>query len=58
MDIFYNSKSYLETGSPLEALSGNGPIVVERVDGNLHQLGSAQQPDASIAEFERAHGLK
>jgi hypothetical protein len=56
--FFYNSRRYLETGSPLEALAGNGPIVVERADGSLHQLGSAQQPDASIAEFERAHGLK
>jgi hypothetical protein len=55
--FFYNSKRYMETGSPLDALGGNGPIVVERTDGTLHQLGSAQQPDASIAEFERAHVL-
>ena len=56
--FFYNSNRYLETLSPLEALGGNGPIVVKRADGNLHQLGSGVPPDVSIAEFERAHGLK
>lgn len=56
--FFYNSNRYLETRSPLEALGGNGPIVVERVGGRLHQLGSALSPDASIAEFERARGLQ
>lgn len=55
--FFYNSRRFLETGNPLEALGGNGPIVVERAEGRLHQLGSALPPDASIAEFERSHGL-
>ncbi len=56
--FFYNSTRYLETRSPLEALGGNGPIVVEQAKGQLHQLGSALAPAESIAEFERAHGLR
>ena len=54
--FFYNSRRYLETRSPLLALAGNGPVVVER-HGQLHQLGSAHAPDVTIAEFERTHGL-
>jgi hypothetical protein len=55
--FFYNSKCYLKTGNPLEALGGNGPLVVERADGRVHALGSGQDPDDAIAEFERVHGL-
>jgi len=53
----YNSKRYLQTGNPLEALGGNGPLVVERADGRVHALGSGQAPDAVIAEFERIQRL-
>ncbi len=55
--VFYNSRAYLETGHPLEALGGNGPIVVMRADGQVHTLGTARAPSVSIAEFERSHGL-
>jgi hypothetical protein len=56
--FFYNSNVYLETRNPLEALGGNGPIVVMQADGHIHPLGSALAPAASIAEFELVHGLK
>jgi hypothetical protein len=55
--FLFNSKRYLETGDPLEALGGNGPLVVERTDGRVHALGSGQAPDDTIAEFERVHDL-
>jgi len=51
--FFYNSRRYLETGSPLEALGGNGPVVVESASGRVHALSSAHSTAAAIAEFER-----
>lgn len=56
--FFYNSKRYLETRHPLDSLAGGGPVVVKRVDGSVHQLGTALHPDHAIAEFERQHRLK
>lgn len=53
----YNSRRFLETHSPLDALGGNGPVVVERATGRVHQLSSAFVPAVAIAAFERAHGL-
>ncbi len=55
--FFYNAKRYLETHSPLDSLGGNGPIIVLE-DGQVHQLGSALDPEVSIAEFERAQGIE
>ena len=55
--FFYNSKQYLENGNPLEALGGNGPLVVARSDGRVTALSGAAEPTASIAEFERLHEL-
>ena len=51
--FFYNSRRYLETGNFLEALGGNGPLVVERTDGRINTLSSGKAPEVSIAEFER-----
>ena len=55
--FFYNSRRYLETGDALEALGGNGPIVVEREGGRLHVLPSHSDPAVVIMEFEVANGL-
>jgi Immunity protein 35 len=55
--FFYNSRRYLETSDPLEALAGNGPIVVDRETGELHALGSSSDAPESIAAFEKAAGL-
>jgi hypothetical protein len=56
--FFYNSRRYLETGNPLEALGGNGPVVVAHADGRVTALSSAAAPSASIAEFERLNELR
>lgn len=36
--FFYNSAAYLETESFSDSLVGNGPIVVEKEDGDVHEL--------------------
>lgn len=38
--FFYNSRAYVEDGDEIEALAGNGPIVVEKT-GQIHTLGTA-----------------
>ena len=56
--FFYNSKRYIETKDPLDALGGNGPFVVLRADGAIYQLGSAREPEVYIYEFELKFGLR
>ncbi|WP_179949307.1 YrhB domain-containing protein [Burkholderia sp. MSMB1078WGS] len=53
----FNSRKYLETGNIIFSLGGNGPIVVERESGQLHQLGAASSLQNSVKQFEDAHGF-
>jgi hypothetical protein len=53
----FNSKKFVETGNILYALGGNGPIIVEKDSGTLHQLGTASSLQDSVKEFEVANGL-
>ncbi|WP_321818698.1 MULTISPECIES: YrhB domain-containing protein [unclassified Paraburkholderia] len=55
--FIFNSKKYLETGNMLYALGGNGPIVVEKETGKIHQLGTALSLQNSIKQFETANGF-
>lgn len=52
--FFYNSRAYLETGSFSHALAGNGPIVVERSTGAVHQLTTARPVEEQLDELRRA----
>jgi hypothetical protein len=52
--FFYNSRAYLETGSFSEALVGNGPLVVERDSGRLHELTTARPIDEQLDELREA----
>lgn len=54
--LFYNSRRFVETSDELEALGGNGPVVVLH-DGAIHFLGSEHEGDVTIAAFEREHGF-
>ncbi|MBS2020266.1 MAG: hypothetical protein JST00_45825 [Deltaproteobacteria bacterium] len=54
--LFYNTRQYIETGDFLFSLGGNGPLVVLH-DGTVHPLGTSKDVDATISEFEQAHGL-
>ncbi|MFB6553758.1 YrhB domain-containing protein [Streptomyces sp. NPDC056405] len=37
--VYYQSAEYLRTGDPGQLLGGNGPYLVDRLDGSLHQIG-------------------
>jgi hypothetical protein len=50
--FFFNSKRYVETGDDRYALYGNGPIVVTKADGQVHQIGTAFPLDHYLRRFE------
>jgi hypothetical protein len=37
--VYYQTAEYLRTGDPGQLLGGNGPYLVDRLDGSLHQIG-------------------
>ncbi|MFH8473714.1 YrhB domain-containing protein [Streptomyces sp. NPDC018000] len=37
--VYYQTAEYLRTGDPGQLLAGNGPYLVDRLDGSLHQIG-------------------
>ncbi|SIR92011.1 Immunity protein 35 [Micromonospora avicenniae] len=47
--VYYQSARYIETGSFLDSLVGNGPILVDRQTGRRHQTGTAQPIDYYVA---------
>jgi hypothetical protein len=49
--FFYNSRAYLEDGDENEVLAGNGPIVVEKATGRVHQLVTAYPIDDQLARL-------
>lgn len=53
--LLYNTRSFIETGDVLDALGGNGPVVVSH-DGKVFPLGSASSAEETIAAFERERG--
>ncbi len=52
--FFYNSRRYLETGDIMFAFAGNGPVVVERKDGTVTELGSGRSVEDELRDFEIA----
>jgi hypothetical protein len=50
--FFYNSRKYLETKKDRYLLYGGGPIVIEKEDGSIHQLGSAGGAQYQIELYE------
>lgn len=50
--FFYNSKAYVDTGLFKHQLAGNAPFIVD-TNGSIHQLGTAQSIEESIASYEK-----
>lgn len=51
--FFWNSKEYYETGDFKNSIVGNGPIVVDRCDGSIHELPTAGSAEQFIEEYAR-----
>jgi immunity protein 35 of polymorphic toxin system len=54
--FFYNSRVFLESGSPSDALAGNGPLAVEKRSGQLHELVAARPIAHQLGDFGRRRG--
>jgi hypothetical protein len=54
--FFYSTQKYVESGDFQYALAGNGPIIVEKANGEVHRLGTAKPTEEVIGEFESRRG--
>jgi Immunity protein 35 len=50
--FFYNSRRFVETRDPLQALGGNAPYIVDRTTGEVRVTGTARPTEEYIAEYE------
>jgi hypothetical protein len=50
--FFYDSRKYIESGSPSDALAGNAPVIVSKRDGSVHVTGTARPVEDYVREFE------
>ena len=55
--FLYNTREFMETGSPEAAMIGPGPVVVMDGSGEIVELGSRLPPESAVVEFERERGL-
>lgn len=53
-EFTYQSSRYVQTGSFRDMWIGTGPIVVDRRDGRLEELGGRQFGD-TVAEYQRVY---
>jgi hypothetical protein len=51
--FFYDSKRHSETGNVSDALAGNAPIVITRVDGRIHVTGTALPLQHYLDKFNK-----
>jgi hypothetical protein len=49
--FFYDVKRHIETGDFRHALAGNGPIVVTKADGRVHETGTAYPLEHYLKEY-------
>jgi hypothetical protein len=54
--FFYTSREYLETREISAMVTGNGPIIVEKSDGSITQLGTARPFEDYLKEYEIKRG--
>lgn len=50
--FFYNSRQFIETRDPLDALGGNAPFIVNRDTGEIRMTGTANSIKHYIREYE------
>nr|CEN54999.1 putative integron gene cassette protein [uncultured bacterium] len=50
--FFYQSRAYIESNDPMEALVGNAPLIVNRFTGDVVVTGTAEPIDTYISRYE------
>lgn len=53
--FFYNSVEFIrDPSNDMAALLGNAPILVDRINGEIRVLGTAQPTEVYLSEYERS----
>jgi len=50
---FYDGSAHVESGKVSDALVGNAPLIVDRIDGKLYITGTAHPIEHYLQEFRR-----
>jgi len=50
---FYDSAAHVESGKVSDALVGNAPLIVDKVDGKLYITGTAHPIEHYLQEYRR-----
>ncbi|MBM6607829.1 hypothetical protein JTF19_16855 [Enterobacteriaceae bacterium RIT814] len=48
----FESREYLETGNDSALLAGNAPFIIDKDNGEIYALGTAQPLEAYLQEYE------
>jgi len=56
--VYYDSRKHVESGDFLDAIAGNGPVVVAKSTGRVAVAGTAAPLLDRIVEAEEALGIK
>lgn len=51
--FFYETEAYLKSGAFEDMLLGNAPLIVDRVDGSIHETGTARDITWYIENYRR-----
>jgi hypothetical protein len=54
--FFYQSRRYLETHNPDDALAGNAPLIVDRLTGQVTETGTAYPLEYYLLQYKAARG--
>ena len=52
---FYDGSAHAQTGKPSDALLGNAPLIVDKVDGKLYVTGTAHPIEHYLQEHRRGN---
>ena len=48
---FYDGSAHVQSGNPSDAVAGNAPLIVDRVDGKLYITGAAHPLERYLDEY-------
>jgi len=51
--FFYNTEQYLSSGNISESLAGNAPFIIDRIQGTIHETGTAEPIEVYIDQFKK-----
>ncbi|WP_133001235.1 YrhB domain-containing protein [Luteimonas arsenica] len=52
--FFYQSRRYLETDNPSDALAGNAPLIVDRLTGQVTETGTVYPLEYYLSQYKVA----